>query len=70
MLKMVLGVEGDITMKTYKDLLSNLRPITTKLKTNIFPVEPQRKANKTKTHQYEQEYNKFLTTTEKYEMSL
>ena len=36
-LKTVPLVEGDITMKTYKDLLSNLRPIATKLKTKIFP---------------------------------
>ena len=112
MLKTVPRVEGDITMKTYEDLLSNLRPIATKLKTNIFPEgkkyghlsllttdseyasyigdplyrykepdqpsdfelanpitmdmsEPQRKANETKTPRYEQEYNKYLATTEK-----
>ena len=112
MLKTVPTMDGDITMKSYEDLLSNLRPIATKLKTKIFPdgqkyghlsllttdgeyasyigdplyrykepvppseyellhpitdtmSEPQRKALETKTRRYEQEYNKFLATTEK-----
>ena len=47
MLKMVPRVEGDITMKTYENLLSNLRPITTKLKTNIFPVSQKAKSKGT-----------------------
>eukprot|EP00956_Cyclotella_meneghiniana_P020521 scaffold36341_cov43-Cyclotella_meneghiniana.AAC.7 len=112
MLKSVPRMDGDITMKSYEELLTNLRPIATKLKSNIFPegqkyghisllttdgeyasyigdplyrykepvppseyeiqnpiteamTEPQRKAMETKTRRYEQEYNKFLATTEK-----
>ena len=112
MLKTVPRMDGDITMKSYEELLTNLRPIATKLKSNIFPegqkyghlsllttdgeyasyigdplyrykepvppseyeiqnpiteamTEPQRKAIETKTRRYEQEYNKFLATTEK-----
>ena len=37
MLKSVPRMDGDITMKSYEELLTNLRPIATKLKSNIFP---------------------------------
>ena len=37
MLKSVPRMDGDITIKSYEELLASLRPIATKLKTIIFP---------------------------------